>query len=537
MPHYRSTVGVVAEARKADERAETFLGDRASRINTRRSHCPALFAANTTSSRTDALLVILGFRAGLRWQEAVHLRIDDFLFAGPCAELQIRDNEGARTKTLAGRRVVPLHCLLEQHELDEVRAWWLHRRIEILTQKGGQHRRRDRPLFPKGDKEHYRRIKRDVEHEVKRFTGNKDAVFHDLRHSFGSYLIATLALSFDVLDDALILPIDPSVVSHERRERIAATLLGRGRQGLNALHATGALLGHSGERTTLVSYFHLHDWLAANYVSRPEAMRAVPAQLAARLLATSDQAVLKASSRARHDPGAERVIRRARGRPAGGSHALGSAVLTHLVEKGDREISRPRVVEIRPPLLPGNGEPGWEVLVCFISASTKHDRDLVRQHPTLMTAYGKRLVAELDAIFAMPTNGRNGRSSHRFTDVALAERKRAVRRLTHDERDVLAKLYNGFRRVDPHIMDVVSESFLHGYDRARGYITVPQTSCSSIIDALNTAGLTDSEISVEQRARTALIRFGALGRMHRGYTWGLIFSCAAHRASKSIICV
>lgn len=481
------------------------------------------------------ILVILGFRAGLRWQEAIHLHIDDFLFADPCAELQIRDNEGARTKTPAGRRVVPLHSLLEPHELDEVRAWWLHRRIEIRTRKGGQHRRRDRSLFPKANDEQHRRIKQEIEHEIKRFTGNKEAVFHDLRHSFGSYLIATLALPFDVPDDALVLPIDPSVISHERRQRIAATLLGSGRHGLNGLHAVGALLGHSGERSTLVSYFHLHDWLAANYVSRPEAMRAVPTQLAAWLLAMSDDAVLKASSRARHEPRTGQVIRRKRGRPPGGNHALGSVVLREFIEKGDKEISRPRIGAIRPPLLPGDGEPGWEVLESYLSASARHERDLVRQHPTLMTPYGKRLVAELDAIRAMVTNGRRGRSSRRFADVDLAERKRAVRRLTNDEREVLITLYNGFRCVDPQVMEVVSECFLHGYDRVRGYISAPQIACPTITNALITAGLTNPEISVEHRARSALIRLGAFGRMHRGYIWGLLFLCAAHRASRSIL--
>jgi integrase len=480
------------------------------------------------------ILVILGFRAGLRWPEAINMNIDDMVFTGSCAELHVRDNEGARTKTLAGRRIVPLHCLLEQDELDEVKAWWLNRRIEITATMNGIHRRRDRRLFHKTDDDFQRRLNRDVEHEMKRFTGNKGAVFHDLRHSFGSYLVATLALPFDVPDEELALPIDKSVVSHERRTRVAATLLGKGRLGLNALHAAGALLGHSGERSTLVSYFHLHDWLAGNYVSRPEAMRAIPTQLAATLLGMSDAAAARASSRKRKQKEYGQTVRRKRGRPAQSDHALGTVVLGDFIEKRALASGKPLGSPARHPLLLGNGEPGWEVLASFMCAATPSDRDLIRQHPALTTPYGKDVARELDDILAMTRRGRKGKSSLRFTEIDLIDRRRSVRQLTDNERAVLAKLYDGFRNVDPQVMDLVSHNFLTGYDRVRGYIAVPQLACATMIKALNKAGLSAAEIKVEHRARTNLIRIGTDGRIHRGYVWGILFSCAAHRASESI---
>ncbi|KPF64258.1 tyrosine-type recombinase/integrase [Porphyrobacter sp. AAP60] len=484
---------------------------------------------------TSRILVILGFRAGLRWLEAIHLNINDLVFTASCAELHVRDNEGARTKTLAGRRVVPLHCLLEQPELDEVKAWWLHRRTEVMVLMGRVHRPRNRQLFPITDTDFYRRIKRDVEHEIKRFTGNTGAVFHDLRHSFGSYLIATLALPFDVPDEELVLPIDRSVVSHERRGRIADTLLGKDRLGLNALHAAGALLGHSGERSTLVSYFHLHDWLAGNYVSRSETMRAIPTRLAARLLRISDEAAAQASSRKRKQKEHGQTVRRKRGRPAQSDHALDAIMLGELIERGEAAFSPSLGAKVRAPLLPGNGEPSCEVLAAFLCASTQDERDLIRQHPTLTTLYGKRLARELDDIVAMTTRGRNGKSSLRFMEIDLTDRQRSVRQLTDDEHAVLAKLYHGFRHLDPPVMDLISQCFLAGYDRVRGYITVPQTACAKMITALRKAGLSAAEINVEPRARTTLIRIGTAGRMHRGYVWGILFACAAHKASASII--
>lgn len=484
---------------------------------------------------TCRILVILGFRAGLRWPEAIHLNIDDLVFAGSCAELHVRDNQGARTKTLAGRRVLPLHCLLEQHELDEVKAWWLHRRTKNMVLVGGMHGPRNRQLFPQTDADFPDRMERDVEHEIKRFTGNIGAVFHDLRHSFGSYLIATLALPFDVPDEELVLPIDKSVVSHERRARIADTLLGKERLGLSALHAAGALLGHSGQHSTLVSYFHLHDWLAGNYVSRTETMRAIPTSLAARLLRTSEEAAARASNRKRKQKEHGQTVRRKRGRPAQSDHALGAVMLGEHIEKAAAAFSPSLGAKVRPPLLPGNGEPSCEVLAAFLCASTQHERDLVRQHPTLMTLYGKRLARELDDILALTTRGRDGKSRRRFTDIDLTVRQRSVRQLTDEERAVLAKLYRGFRHVDPQVMDLVSQCFLTGYDRVRGYITVPQSACGPMINALRTAGLSDPEINVEHRARTTLIRIGADGRMHRGYVWGILFACAAHKASEAIV--
>lgn len=481
------------------------------------------------------ILVILGFRAGLRWPEALHLNIDDLVFTGSCAELHVRNNERARTKTLAGRRVVPLHCLLEQAELDEVKAWWLHRRTEIAAQMDRMDRGWDRQLFQKTDDNFERRLRRDVQHEIKRFTGNTGAVFHDLRHSFGSYLIATLALPFDVPDEELVLPIDKSVVSHERRARIADTLLGKDRLGLNALHAAGALLGHSGERSTLVSYFHLHDWLAGNYVSRSETMRAIPTRLAARLLRTSEEAAARASSRKRKKKEHGQTVRRKRGRPAKSDHALGAVMLGEFIEKGEAAFSPSLGAKVRPPLLPGNGEPSSEVLAAFLCASTQDERDLVRQHPTLTTLYGQRLAQELGDMIAMTTRGRNGKSNLRFMEIDLTKRQRSVRQLKDDERAVLAKLYHGFRHVDPQVMDLVSQCFLTGYDRVRGYITVPQTACPTMITALRKAGLSAAEINVEPRARTTFIRIGTDGRMHRGYIWGILFACAAHKASASII--
>lgn len=480
------------------------------------------------------ILVMLGFRAGLRLPEAMHLKIDDISFSGNFAEAQIRDNDARRTKSLAGRRVLPLHCLFEEPELEELKAWWLNRKAEATAQFALSKMRSDHRLFPETDVDFHARIKRDVEHEIKRITGEKNAVFHVLRHSFATYLIATLNLPFDVPDDELVLPIDRSVVSHERRKRVSDVLLGDGRLGQNSVHAVGALLGHSGEHSTLVTYFHLHDWLAANYVSRPEAMRAIPTALAAQLLDMTEHAVSKAASRKRVRTGNGRSIVRSRGRPTKNDHAIGSVQLRDLVERSDLssgntpDVSKPRL------LLHSNGEPSWKVLTGLMQASTHAERELIRQHAALSTPYGALLIQRLEAILAITTKGSKGKPIQRFVEIDFENRQRSVRQLGEHEQVVLSKLYAGFREVEPQVMDVVSKSIQKGYDRVRGHISVPLHACDIITKAFVTAGLSRQEVQVQSRARSALIRLGANGRMHRGYIWAILFACAAHEASSSL---
>ncbi|WP_187336317.1 site-specific integrase [Novosphingopyxis iocasae] len=532
------------------------------------------FAASNPDGAIARILTILGFRAGLRWREALYLRIADLTFVGSFAELQIRDNTSVRTKSLAGRRVIPLHCLLEASELDEVKSWWLDRRAEVIAKSGVRTRQRDCTMFePIGDG-FDRRVARVVVDAIRAVTKDDNAVYHDLRHSFGSYLIATLTLPYDVSDDALALPIDRTLVSHERREKIADTLLGNGRRGRNAIHAAGALLGHSGEHSTLASYFHLHDWLAGNYVSRPDTMRAIPTELASRLLDMSKQSVARAASRKQKRPNNGRAvkcelhsellrtlpapkiarlpgikvddvplakinkrlrndkgqtIRRGQGAPASANPSIGTVVLTDFLETAERPACNAPRIPAAQSLMIGS-EPGWKVLAAFMSAKTHAERDLLRQHPQLVTPYGCSLLEELEGFLAVTTRGRNGCSNLRFTEMPLMDRSRATRPLQPDEIGVLATLYDGFRYVSPQDMEVVTSCFLKGYDRVRGFISVPLSACHAFADAVIKAGIGQDEINIEERARTALVRFGASGKMHRGYVWGILFASAAHNA-------
>ena len=520
------------------------------------------------------ILTILGFRAGLRWQEALYLRIADLTFVGSFAELQVRDNTSVRTKSLAGRRVIPLHCLLEASELDEVKSWWLDRRAEAIANAGATGRRRDCRMFEETGGDFNRRVSRAVVTAIQAVTNDKKAVYHHLRHSFSSYLIATLTLPYDVTDGELALPIDRTLVSHERREKMADTLLGKGKLGRNAIHAAGALLGHSGEQSTLASYFHLHDWLAGNYVSRPGTMRAIPTELASRLLGMSKQSVARAASRKQKRsndcrpvkcelhpellrtlpapkiaglPGMtagdvplakinkrlrnykSQTIRRGRGAPARANPSIGTVLLTDFLEITEHPACNASRIPAAQNWMIGH-EPGWKVLAAFMSAQTHAERDLLRQHPQLVTPYGCALLEELERFLAVKTRGRSGCSKLRFAELPLMDRSRATRRLRPDEIDVLGKIYDGFRHVSPEAMEVVTSCLLEGYDRVRGFISVPLSACPAFADALVTAKIAQHEINIEERARTALVRFGAGASMHRCYVWGILFASAAHRA-------
>jgi len=491
------------------------------------------FDPHKQEGRMARILVILGFRAGLRWEEAIHLNIADITFSGSCAELQVRDNRERRTKTPASRRVLPLHVLLEQTELEELKTWWCHRYAEVKVLAVRMEQKHGLRLFPRADDDFDARLKRDIEHEIRKATGDVTEVFHVLRHSFASYLIATLALPFDVSDEELVLPIDRSVVSHERRAKISCALQGAGRLGQNAVHVAGALLGHSGESSTLKTYFHLHDWLAGNYVSRPEAMRAVPTKLAARLLDMSEGAVARAASRNRCANASDGTIRRKRGRPRRSDHTLGAIKLRDFIEKGELVFGETNSLSPLKSLLPSAGELSLQALEGFMLASDPAERELIVQAAGLNAPNGKRLMEELESILAITTKGRRGEPVVRFAEMKVENRQRSVRQLTEHERIVLSRLYGGLRRIDPHAMGLIRENFLKGYDRLRGNVSVPRSDRDAIIEAFLAAGLSPQEIKVQDRARTSLIRLETGGRMHRGYVWAVVFACAAHQASSA----
>lgn len=212
-------------------------------------------------------ILALGFRAGLRMSEVMELTMNDLRHQHGDVELFVRSNEHRKVKSKTSRRLLPLHLFLAPDERDELVAWHQRRR-RALGQTAVPHR-----LFALGG-ENNRLDRSDAEDRINRAlktaTGDENAIFHHLRHSFASYLLATLSLP-EGHDIALPAGLDDTCISQDRRSKLLPALTGHG-LGRSSLYAVSAMLGHARTPTTLHTYIHLLDWGLAQFLARPAAL-------------------------------------------------------------------------------------------------------------------------------------------------------------------------------------------------------------------------------------------------------------------------
>jgi integrase len=127
------------------------------------------------------VLVILGFRCGLRREEARKIKIDDVLLSG-IPELLIRCSEDRRLKSDNALRRALLAILVEPEELKLIEQWW-----ESRTRNGCQ---QGEFLFG-GETEDLKVVPAtifDTINEImRRVTGDPNITFHHLRHSFPTW--------------------------------------------------------------------------------------------------------------------------------------------------------------------------------------------------------------------------------------------------------------------------------------------------------------------------------------------------------------
>lgn len=226
--------------------------------------------------RTLRIFLILGFRTGMRFDEIYRLTVNDFVLttdhnSRPVFEVAVRNSREGRTKTEMSRRVLPLHLLLDDGaneqgaEFQEIRLWVDHRRDQ--AQRTGQPRLFVDLDFPLERPQHSI-VGTPLDELLARVTGDPTVTFGSLRHSFASFLLATLLLPDDDGVGISLKGLHDDTVSMSRKLRVAPSLLGSGRLGQAALHAVSQLCGHAPVSTTLRNYVHLLDWTVGNYVSR-----------------------------------------------------------------------------------------------------------------------------------------------------------------------------------------------------------------------------------------------------------------------------
>ncbi len=227
----------------------------------------ALAQLSGGTDRDSALILVLAFRTGARLPEITGLQVGDFVEGRGRLELVIQENEGRVLKTKTSRRIVPLDVLLDDAERACLAARLAKRRAIgrtigdtfLFGPPGAVAPPPDKPF---GDK---------IEAALRKACGSDRISFAHLRHSFATYLLATLLLPQDVPEPSIPEEL-ASVVSRQRFSRVVDRLLGKGRLGGGAVHAVSQLMGHTGPATTLRSYCHLLDLCLGLYVSRPSSL-------------------------------------------------------------------------------------------------------------------------------------------------------------------------------------------------------------------------------------------------------------------------
>ncbi|ADP95840.1 tyrosine-type recombinase/integrase [Marinobacter adhaerens] len=210
-------------------------------------------------SRLCAAALVLGYRCGLRRTEALGLTLKDFVGFDTNlerVELLVQRNGFRGLKSFSATRRLPLWVLLTKEELILIRALRERRK----AQSSGDLKK---PLFdlPAGTERHLveRMVMMPVTQTLRHVTGDQNARFHHLRHSFASLTLLRM-LEFEPLQ---IIPQVYRTATIQSSHPCANAVMWR-KAGcsdtLSAVSVLSAWLGHSSPSVTMQTYVHSADW-------------------------------------------------------------------------------------------------------------------------------------------------------------------------------------------------------------------------------------------------------------------------------------
>lgn len=219
-----------------------------------------------------ALIIMLGFRTGMRLREILGLETCDILHRGNFLELHLQENRRRQLKTFQSRRIFPLNLLLTRNERNALLKW-LRPRKELANAQG-------RPVLVFGalhgiampDEWAYRT---EIATLFRRVRGEWTLRFSHLRHSFGSYLLLNLLIP-SAESEKLVPESFRGQVTWDRKWQLLPALIGKGRLGHSSLHAVSQMMGHTGILRTLESYQHLLSLAVGLYVNRQISLPHLP---------------------------------------------------------------------------------------------------------------------------------------------------------------------------------------------------------------------------------------------------------------------
>lgn len=291
------------------------------------------------------LAAMLMFRTGLRGQEVCNLALNDVSFEGAFAELVVRGSDTRSNKNSYARRTLPLHALLEEDELQQLRRWHTVRcneefrlapRARLFPLAATEPLSIDQYLLEPIDAAI--RLLFDggsLDETTRKQRGYWYSLATPLRHSFASHLIACLSLPDEPMRLPALPGLTPGLVSLERKTKLCDALLRSGQHGLAIMQAVRYVMGHASYKRALETYIHNVDWMLAVHLWRPVHQPPMTAQEVVSLLklgaAEADDRLLRS----------DRHMRRVRAKAAS-NHSAPSAL--------------PQMRRGRPPLALGEGE-------------------------------------------------------------------------------------------------------------------------------------------------------------------------------------
>mgnify|MGYP003634502021 CR=1 FL=1 len=223
-------------------------------------------------ARALTLLLILGFRCGLRRREAHFLRLQDIEIPtngnsdkfSDYTTLYITPHEQRSLKTTSAERRIPIGLLLSDTE-KAVFTEYLKARLEFGTKHSPY-------LFYFGDKPPFGHIDRPLAPEellfeplttlLQRISGDDSFRFHHLRHSFATWMFWSWQ---EKQHDGYLPPLatltgNPEF-THLKKAKSVLLYLPDGRPTRKVLHTISAMIGHASPSMTLFHYIHSASWL------------------------------------------------------------------------------------------------------------------------------------------------------------------------------------------------------------------------------------------------------------------------------------
>ncbi len=230
-----------------------------------------LIMASPVGSLTDrlkyALLIVLGYRFGLRWSEALLLERRDIRWGlDDCdVEIRIRPNLYRGLKTRASRRVVPLIGGLSAREIELLK--------EVFDQASLIGQRDRRTLLFNDGSQARKPIARStasyvVNRALKLTSGDSEVRFHHLRHTFAGVILLMVLKSLGLERIGLELVTHKLFQGRGIGRLDFQKLWSANSSASTRVRTVSDLLGQ-GSLGSISAYFHFYTDLVNDAVSRP----------------------------------------------------------------------------------------------------------------------------------------------------------------------------------------------------------------------------------------------------------------------------